>query len=270
MQHVRAVWGLALLSAPLLYVPAATLAADPPGPYVALRVEYFEDRPGSNGVSSALPDGEQRGSGVVIAKSGADGWLVLTNAHVVEHGDGAGRTEPNVYAGGRWRAGKVLASDAEADLALVRIAFPTRLRTTPVAALPPDDGTVVQTHGFSSGKKYTLRKSKVRHSLPLPEGGRAVAPQRYFLKTKFTPGESGGAVVQDGRLVGLIHGNDLTAGWGLTVDQPSIATFVEPFLKASHSDPPRTAPARTAPPRVGRAASGLDAIEPIGFKPRVR
>ena len=197
----------------------------PPGPYVALRIDLVrgpEDAP--------EPAGEQRGSGVVIGEAGEGEWFALTNAHVVEPGEEATRAVPKVFAGGEWRTGRVIASDAEADLALVRFPFPEELRSAEVSVEPPSDRADVETHGFAAGRKYTTREGQLRRSLPLKGGSVATAPRRYFIRTKFAPGESGGAVTIGRRLVALIHGNDCEAGWGICVDQPSIAEFLQPFL----------------------------------------
>lgn len=200
----------------------------PPGPYVALRIDLYNDSAADNAAEKPL--GEQRGSGVVVAPAGAGEWFVLTNAHVVDPGTDAARAVPQVYAGGAWRPGEVIASDAEADLALVRISFPERLKTAEVSSEPPTDHAQAETHGFAGGKKYVERESELRRDLPLEGGSHATAPRRYFIRTTFAPGESGGAVTIGDRLVALIHGNDCAAGWGICVDQPSIREFLKPFL----------------------------------------
>lgn len=221
-----------LLPAVVLFagVHAGETPAKPPGPYVALRMLVQERDASDGGEEAGRPAGEQRGSGVVIARAGGGEWLVLTNAHVVDSEDETQQVVPQVYAGGEWRSGAVVASDAEADLALIRIPFPEELKTAKVATAPPGDATAVQTHGFAGGRKYTEREGELRRDLPLGGGALASAPRRYFIRTKFAPGESGGAVTIGDRLVALIHGNDCDAGWGICVDQPSIAEFVRPFL----------------------------------------
>jgi hypothetical protein len=205
-------------------------AADPPrhpGPYVALRIDLYR---GPADVPNAKSVGEQRGSGVVVGPAGGGKWLVLTNAHVVEAGD-ADRVVPQVFAGGRWRPGEVAASDAEADLALIRFEFPDGMRPADLSPTPPADHAEAETHGFAAGKTYTVRKAELRRDLPLGGGSFARAPHRYFMRSTFLPGESGGAVTIGGRLVAVIHGNDPKAGWGICVDQPSIAAFLKPYLR---------------------------------------
>lgn len=231
------VTGRGLKAAGFLAAVAACLGAAPekparpPGPYVALRIDLYDGSAGEE-ADAAKPLGEQRGSGVVIAPAGSGEWFVLTNAHVVDAGAEAVRVVPRVYAGGDWRAGEVIASDAEADLALVRIHFAESLKTAEVSPEPPTDHVQAETHGFAGGKKYVERESELRRDLPLEGGSHATAARRYFIRTTFAPGESGGAVTIGDRLVGLIHGNDIAAGWGICVDQPSIQAFLDRFLKA--------------------------------------
>jgi S1-C subfamily serine protease len=203
----------------------------PPGPYVALRIDLYDDPASDAAAEKRL--GEQRGSGVVVAPAGAGEWFVLTNAHVVDPGADAARAVPQVYAGGDWRRGEVIASDAEADLALIRMRFSEPLKTAEVSSEPPTDHVRAETHGFAGGKKYVERESELRRDLPLDGGSLATAPRRYFIRTTFAPGESGGAVTIGDQLVALIHGNDCEAGWGICVDQPSIREFLEPFLTAA-------------------------------------
>lgn len=225
---------LAFLTGTIPARAAETKLPRPPGPYVALRMQVFEG-PAPGDETSAEPTGEQRGSGVVIAREDGGEWLVLTNAHVVDAEDETKHVVPQVYAGGEWRGGTVVASDADADLALIRFRFPQELKTAEVSTDPPGDRVEVETHGFAGGRKYTEREGELRRDLPLEGGSLATAPRRYFIRTKFAPGESGGAVTIGDRLVALIHGNDCDAGWGICVDQPSIAEFLAPFLKPAET-----------------------------------
>lgn len=146
--------------------------------------------------------------------------LVLTNSHVVRD---EGRLLPTyrVWIGGEWRAAVFVADDVAADLALLRVAGAS---LSPVAlAERPPYGTV-ETHGYAFGAEYTPRRPVVSLTLTLEDGQQATARHRWFVQTRFEQGESGGAVTQDGRLVGLIHGNDRLSG--MIVDLPSIRAFL--------------------------------------------
>lgn len=215
----------------LSLIAGSAFVADPqPGPFVAIRVDYYRGGPVPADGTSIRRLGEQRGSGVVVGRAAGDDWFVLTNAHVVEADESVGRTVPNVYAGGGWRSGRVVSIDSEADLALVRLRFAQPLQFVTVSESPPPDGAKVETNGFAGGRKYCRRATTLRLALPLGNGARAWAPHRYYVQATFNPGESGGAVMLENRLVALIHGNDPAAGWGLVVDQKSVAAFLEPFL----------------------------------------
>lgn len=210
----------------------AIRAADPQ-PYVAVRIDYFDDDPvPANGdATHSRRLGEQRGSGVLVGKAGDDAWYVLTNAHVVDAGPKIKRAEPNVLALGQWHKGRVVARDDESDLALIRVRASGTLPTLAVSDDDPPDGAAIESHGLIGGQTYCVRKAELRHALPLPGGVRAWAPHRDYVHTIFRSGESGGAITFKNRLVGLIHGNDPAAGWGLIVDHASIETFLQPFLK---------------------------------------
>lgn len=202
-------------------------------PHVAVRVDYFAGEPvpanGSNTASRRL--GEQRGSGVLVGKADSDSWYVLTNAHVVDAGPQVKRAEANVLTLGHWRKGRVVARDDESDLALIEIRTSEKLPTISLSEQRPADGATVESHGLIGGQTYCLRKAKLKHALPLPGGVQAWAPHRYYVHTTFRAGESGGAITFENQLVGLIHGNDPAAGWGLIVDHASIEQFLEPFLE---------------------------------------
>lgn len=221
---------LSLLNLFFLLDPSVAAEATP-GPYVAVRVDYH--RAGPEPADGTRPQrlGEQRGSGVIVGQADVDEWLVLTNAHVVEADDGVGKTVPNIYAGGDWRSGRIVSIDSETDLALIRLRFARVLNTVTVSESPPKDGAEVKTNGFVGGRSFCFRTSTLRRALPLDDGAQAWAPNRYFVRTMFNPGESGGAVTLENQLVALIHGNDVAAGWGLVVDHESIQLFLEPFLK---------------------------------------
>ena len=211
--------------------------AAPPGPYVALRIDYERHEPGPTDRDAPMTVGEQRGSGVVVGPGQSGTWLVLTNAHVVEVDPAVGQAVPQIFAGGKWRRGQVVAEDSAADLALVRVALDEPLRSAGIATGPPDNRAEVTTHGYAGGTKYCRRTTELRHAMPLDDGALAWASDRYFVQTTFHPGESGGAVTIGGKLVGLIHGNDSAAGWGLVVDQKAIAAFLKPWLPTLDADP---------------------------------
>jgi hypothetical protein len=222
---MRYFWLVAVCS--VEFVCSVAFSADAPGPYIAVRVDYFLGEP-VRAVGAGPPRiGEQRGSGVVVASADAGAWFILTNAHVVEAGEPVQRAVPRVFAQGHWRKGRVIAADDESDLALIRIRSAIPLNSVLPGEKMPASAAKVVTHGLIGGTTYCVRETELRHALPLPGGALAWAPHRFYVRTMFRPGESGGAVTLENRLVGLIHGNDPAAGWGLIVDTASIREFLK-------------------------------------------
>ncbi|MBA3314197.1 MAG: serine protease [Planctomycetota bacterium] len=212
----------------LLAIGAATpvSAGDSLGPYVGLRIrDSVASGKGSELVASPSYL-ERRGSGVVIGASKSGGWFVLTNNHVVAPERKGLVPVPSVYLDGDWRTGRVLGTDAKADLALVHVKSSLKLRAMNLAAAAPSDGSKVMTRAFAAGTKWTTRTATLRHTIALADGKQAIAPHTHFVNVTFKQGESGGAVVANGRLVGLIYGNDVENKAGLCVDQPSIKAFL--------------------------------------------
>jgi S1-C subfamily serine protease len=206
-------------------VSPAAMAGDSLGPYVGLRIR---DEVGGRQPSRVARQSyeERRGSGVVVGQSKSGGWFVLTNNHVVASEQKGRVPAPSVYLDGDWRSGRVLGTDPDADLALIFVRSSTALRAVKVAAAVPSDGTKVTTRAFAAGTKWTTRKGTLRHTIVLKDGKQGIAPHTQFVSVTFKPGESGGAVIADGRLVGLIYGNDVENKTGLCVDLPSIKAFL--------------------------------------------
>jgi hypothetical protein len=131
-----------------------------------------------------------------------------------------------VYLDGEWRTGRVLRTDPEADLGLVLVESPAKLREIPIADAVPADGSKVATRAFAAGTQWTKRSATIRHTIRLNDGKDAIAPHTHFVNVTFKQGESGGAIVANGRLVGLIYGNDIGNKTGLCVDLSSIKAFL--------------------------------------------
>jgi regulation of enolase protein 1 (concanavalin A-like superfamily) len=158
-------------------------------------------------------EGTATGSGFLIGVDG-DAGLIVTNQHVIA--DESGRSQPPsvVFGSGtkteRVLRAEVVASDPEADLAVLRVTapgLPTPLDVT--QAVPLRETMTVYTFGFplgnllSSGKgnpAVTIGQGTVS-SLREDERGRL---HRIQLDGDINPGNSGGPVVDgEGRLVGI-------------------------------------------------------------------
>lgn len=137
------------------------------------------------------------GSGVIIASDG----VVLTNAHVV---DGAHDVRV-LLADGRAFPATVVALDADADLAVLRLAGATGLPVLPLG--DSDDlllGETVIAIGNPLGLGLTVSTGVVASTArDLPVGN---GPVQTWIQTDaaINPGNSGGALVDlEGRLIGI-------------------------------------------------------------------
>ena len=153
--------------------------------------------------------GDARGSGEIVASEGGR-YLAVTCSHVVRAG-----WPHAILAGGTTYPAEVLRHDAKADLALVAFTAPEGLAVLPVADEPPTNRTPVTTHGYPGGGSRRDRPSYavVGHAVGL-----------YEVPGGFLQGESGGAVIAGGKLVGVITGTD--GRTGLAVDLPTVKAFL--------------------------------------------
>ncbi|WP_028312456.1 S1C family serine protease [Derxia gummosa] len=156
---------------------------------------FFGDGQGGRGDPEA-----SLGSGVVVS---ADGY-VLTNNHVIE--DAAGIEV--VFGDGRRAAARVVGTDPETDLALLRVDLPAgEERALPAIEFGRDEdvhvGDVVLAIGNPFGIGSTVTMGIVSAT------GRAnlqLSVFENFIQTDaaINPGNSGGALVDvDGRLIGI-------------------------------------------------------------------
>lgn len=136
------------------------------------------------------------GSGFVVAPN-----RVVTNAHVV-----AGIDEPIVEAPGRGAvAGRVVAFDREADLALIAT-DPLDVAPLPLAATP-EPGTAVGVAGYPFGGPFTLRSGSVMSTGPLTivEGDRTTTREVTTFAAQVDHGNSGGPLLTGaGEVAGVV------------------------------------------------------------------
>ena len=150
------------------------------------------------GDAGAAPGSRRRlsqGSGVVVDPEG----IVLTNLHIVEGAD----TINVVLADGTLHTGRLVGSDRETDLAVVRI------EASGLAAVPLDDapplrvGDVVLAIGNPFGVGQTVTQGIVSATRRRVAGG--TAWQDFVqIDAAINPGNSGGALINPaGQLVGV-------------------------------------------------------------------
>ena len=208
------------------------------------------------------------GSGVVIAPDG----LVITNEHVIE-----GASEITVrFADGTTAKAQVIGSDAESDLALLRV--PGRdlphlrvaeqddlmIGETMIAIGNPLGLENTVTVGVLSARDRTVRSSRTRRVYT------------DFLQTdaSINPGNSGGALVDlDGRLVGIntaIVGG--AQGIGFAIPARRVRRVVRDLLRFGEVQPSWLGmfvhTRQVGPP--GAAATGVEVVDVFPGSPAAR
>ncbi|WP_448810828.1 MarP family serine protease [Agromyces bauzanensis] len=155
------------------------------------------------------------GSGFVVAQD-----RIVTNAHVV-----AGVTEPIVEAPGQAAvAGRVVAYDAENDLALIAV---SGLATPPLAVADAPAGADVAVAGYPFGGPLELRPARIMSVGPITieEGGRTSTRDIVTLAADVDHGNSGGPVLTgDGAVGGVVFArSDSVANVGYAIPVTTLA-----------------------------------------------
>jgi S1-C subfamily serine protease len=168
---------------------------------IALAVGCAPDPPsGAVGVvASGCANVDANGSGVIVAPG-----LVLTSAHVVK-----GAEHVTVIAGHQTTTGRVVAFDPEMDLAYLEVApslgKPVRLDTsTPADQLVGRTGVA---YVFRDGQIETIPVRITNDILIRTEDIYVEGQTQRFgfeLDADIQSGDSGGAIVVDGRVVGVL------------------------------------------------------------------
>ena len=142
------------------------------------------------------------GSGSVIAVShsvDAEGWkegLIITANHVVERNDDGIRVR---YENRKEAVeGKVVARDRDSDVAVVAIKVPGEVDAVGIATRDIKEGDLIEFVGRNR-RKYSGEASILCY------------PNQSWMDAVAMPGDSGGAVLLDGRLAGVISGGVLWA-----------------------------------------------------------
>lgn len=267
MGHQR-VLALILVLAAIGASAAPAAATDDPTPVrasrkrAAVRVTRADDvtfRP-----TVKIRRGDSAGSGTIIASARGE-TLVLTAAHVVV-GDGPLTVELHRYNLGLERsqpgvgwpravAAELVRADAEADVALIRIAGLGRLPYVAAligAADEPRPGTPVLSFGIDLGEELSRWETTVRGLVRLNRGGDGKA--RPFLVTEKAPehGRSGGGLFRDdGRVIGVCVGRIEMAGGkavGLFASPSSVRALLDdPAAAAVIARHPALLPAAADP-----------------------
>ncbi len=155
------------------------------------------------------------GSGVIVSQ---DGYL-LTNNHVVE---GADKVEVALTDGGVTYTAKVVGTDPQTDVAVLKIEPKGDL---PAATLADSDRTEVGDVVLALGNPFGVGQTVTMGIVSATgRGGFGVTDYEDFIQTDaaINPGNSGGALVDaEGRLIGLntfiVSGSGASAGVGFAI-----------------------------------------------------
>ena len=175
------------------------------------------------------------GSGTLIHAHQGTGYI-LTAAHVVESG---GETQAQ-WHNGYTAIATLAAADAQLDVALLRVTPPADATTIELAESDhwPQRGETVELIGYGGGRLRHWQASVNGYAMTDGIGRH----QTLSLHTQTIGGDSGGAIVWRGKLVGVIWGGPLAGPRG-----PMLATHgtscvaIGPFLTKHNID--LTAPA---------------------------
>ena len=199
---------------------------------------------------------QSAGSGTLIHARGGTGY-VLTAAHVVE---GGGPVQV------RWHDGHaapatLLAADGQLDVAVLRVVPPANATTIPLAESDhwQQRGETVELIGYGGGGLRHWQASV--NGYAMTDGvGRC---QTLSLHTQTIGGDSGGAIVWRGKLVGVIWGGPLAGPRG-----PMLATHgtscvaIGPFLRQHNIDLTEPALAQIIRPGVPSCRDGRCPLPP--------
>ena len=151
------------------------------------------------------------GSGTLIAVDGEEG-LVLTAAHLFEGKRGPTTVE---FPDGQISGATILAMDRNLDVAALWIYAPKGIAPVPIADHNPALGEQVEIWGYGP-KRFRSFLAKVANPIPMDgDPPRAlIAAQGVQDKQVTIPGDSGGPIIREGKLV-AVH-------WGYrgSVDDP--------------------------------------------------
>lgn len=189
---------------------------------------------GQGGGQSAIPT-RSLGSGVIVDPKG----YIITNRHVVEGADRVRVVLTSDPEGSLGHDAKVIGTDQETDLAVVKINVDKPL---PVAHLGNSDGLVVGDWVLAVGSPFGLNAT-VTAGIVSYVGRNIVPAQQFqsFIQTDaaINPGNSGGPMVNmDGQVVGIntaiMTGGQGYEGVGFALPSNTVAQVYNALISPDH------------------------------------
>ncbi|MEQ8843340.1 MAG: trypsin-like peptidase domain-containing protein [Phycisphaerales bacterium] len=167
--------------------------------------------------------GDSTGSGLVI-----EGGRILTNAHVVEYGQ---QIFVQPYLTSQRLAARVVARNTGIDLALLELEDPSALDGVPMAALDaglPDIGDSVNAYGYPLGGEELSITEGIVSRIEFVGYSAGTLGLRIQVDAALNPGNSGGPVAVDNRVIGLTFSGIQTAdNIGYIIPNEEIRLFLD-------------------------------------------
>lgn len=166
------------------------------------------------------------GSAVCIGRvnRGEPKWLYLTAAHNLTNG-----VPPRVWDGGSWVRARVLEVDTTMDVALLGIVSAREIPSASLATRPLADNEDCLFVAWLEAKRKVRAKTRVIRPVRRLVKGREPRWQDPFLFSvshQAVPSNSGGGIIQDGVLYGVVFGDPGRAG--LCTD----ASFIRAWMRS--------------------------------------
>jgi 2-alkenal reductase len=226
--------------APSVVSIQVTSAADPTAQgFQFPNIPGFPNMP--NAPQGQMPQQRGEGSGFIYDNDGH----IVTNNHVVENAQ-----EINVvFSNGQWASAEVVATDPQADLAVIKVTPPNGYDWRPLALATPDSlkvGYTVLAMGNPFGLENTMTVgivSALGRGMPVGDLGnsRYTLPDVIQTDAAINPGNSGGPLVNlAGQVVGVNFAIESpsrsNAGVGFTIPVSIVERVVPALIKDGKFD----------------------------------
>jgi S1-C subfamily serine protease len=199
------------------------------------------------------------GTGFIVSEQG----YIMTNHHVI---GGKGRVVVRLPDGKTTVEGQVIASDADRDMALVKIDIPAGMKAATLSISPStiNRGSNVAAFGYPGARSVEETVSFTGGTVSALPG--AATDQMYKLDLRVNPGNSGGPLCdRRGQVVGMVTAktrtNTLTNedSYGMAVPATELIKFLDKHLPATAPRAPQSAgePSPDWSEVDGKVASGV-------------